>query len=77
MRTPVPARKDSTDDDFFCSLIESKIGVPSEEKEVKPKKQKILDNPDSLEEELDFLSSDVYYYLYQDESQEGDKGVIM
>ena len=77
MRTPVPARKDSTDDDFFCSLIESKIGVPSEEKEVKPKKQKTLDNPDSLEEEPDFLSSDVYYYLYQDESQEGDKGAIL
>ena len=77
IRTPVAARKDSSDDDFFCSLIESKIGVPLEDKEVKPKKQKTLDNPDLLEEEPDFLSSDIYYYLYQDESQDGEKGAVV
>lgn len=78
IRSPVSmvARKDSWDEELFCSLLESQIGVLSESKEKKTKKQRIPDKNDHVGEVPDFLSSDIYYYLYQDGSRDQEKGIV-
>lgn len=75
IRSPIAARKDSWDDDFFCSLLESQIGVMSGGKDKTPKKQKTPDKDEHVGEVPDFLSSDIYYYLYNDESRGQEKGI--
>lgn len=74
IRTPVAVPKESWDEDLFCSLLESQIGVLTENKEAKPKEKKHLGKDDHVGEVPDFLSSDIYYYLYQDEASDQKRG---
>ena len=76
VRTPVAARKDSWDEELFCSLLESQIGVLSDNKESEPKKEKPVKKDDHEGEVPDFLSSDIYYYLYQDEGRVHERGRV-
>jgi len=76
IRTPVAVRKDSWDEDLFCSLLESQIGVSPESKEAKPKEKKPTEKDNHVGEVPDFLSSDIYYYLYQDEARDQQRGTV-
>ena len=76
VRSPVGARKDSWDEELFCSPLESQISGLSEGHKKKLKKQKIPDKADHLGDEPDFLSSDIYFYLYQDESKDRERGIM-
>lgn len=75
IRSPVTmARKDSWDEEFFCSLLESQVGASSGDKKKKFKRDESRDK-ENLEGEMpDVLSSDIYYYLYQDVAQDQEKG---
>ena len=82
IRTPVAVRKDSWDDELFCSLLETQISYAKKEKqsvEAKPKKDKPADKDDHAGdgEVPDYLSSDIYYYLYKDEANDRDRGMTI
>ena len=76
IRAPVTPRKDSWDEEFFASLLESQIDISSGDKEKDSKRQNTLEKDELVEEVPDFLSSDIYYYMYQDESRDQEKGEV-
>ncbi|PFX18998.1 Polycystic kidney disease protein 1-like 2 [Stylophora pistillata] len=70
IRSPVTIRQDSWDDELFCTLLESQISYSKKEmqsKEEKTKKDSLRIKSDHVGEVPDYLSSDIYFYLYKDE----------
>ena len=71
VRAPSIARQDSWDDDFFASFLETEIDVAlsSDSQTKKTTEKEVMEG-----EEPDFLSSDIYYYLYQTKTRDLNQG---
>lgn len=71
VRAPSIARQDSWDDDFFASFLETEIEVAlsSDSQTKKTTEKEVMEG-----EEPDFLSSDIYYYLYQTKTRDLNQG---
>ena len=80
IRSPVTVRQDSWDDELFCTLLETQISYSKKEmqnKGEKAKKGKMPIKNDHEGEVPDYLSSDIYYYLYKDEAINYNRGKIL